>query len=112
MATVVTPVRFYGNVPGTTDIAVYTVPASQIDVVTGIAINNNTDVAAQVSIKFGGGSFPVGGTFFVKNLDIPPRSLVALDTKTVLNTTETINVFQNTASACSVLVSGVKVNEV
>jgi hypothetical protein len=105
MATVVTPVRFYANVPGTSDIAVYTVPASQIDVVTGISINNNTDVAAQVSIK-------MAGVFFCKNLDIPPRSLVALDSKTVLNTVETISVYQNTASACSVFISGVKVNEV
>lgn len=105
MATVVTPVRFYANVPGTSDVAVYTVPASQIDVVTSLTFDNLTDSAAQVNVK-------MAGQFLVKNLDVPPRSLIALDFKVVLNTVETISVYQNTANACSVFISGVKVNEV
>lgn len=105
MATVVTPQRFYASVATTTESTVYTVPAAQIDVITSMSFNNLTDVAHQVSVK-------LAGVFFAKNLDVPPRSLIALDFKQVINTTETITVQSDAADAISVFISGVKVNEV
>jgi hypothetical protein len=54
----------------------------------------------------------MAGKFFVKALDVPPRAIIVLDVKQVLNTAETIQISADAADSISVFISGVKINQV
>lgn len=105
MATVSLPNRFYANTVSAQEESVYTTPAAQIDVITSITIDNLTNATRTVTMK-------MAGKFFAKTLDIPPRAIVVLDVKQVLNTAETIQLSADAADSVSVFISGVKINQV
>ena len=54
----------------------------------------------------------MAGFFLVKTLDIPPRAVIVLDIKQVLNTAENIQMNADAASSVSAFVSGVKITQV
>lgn len=105
MATVSLPNRFYADTVPASETSVYTTPAAQIDVITSLTFDNLTNATRTVTIK-------MAGKFFVKSLDVPPRAIIVLDVKQVLNTAETIQISADAADSISVFISGVKINQV
>ena len=105
MATVSLPTRFHAGTLTASETVVYTTAAAQIDVITSVTFSNLTDAARTVTMK-------MAGQFFIKTLDIPPRAIIVLDVKQVLNTAENIQLSADAADAISAFVSGVKINQV
>ena len=105
MATVSLPNRFYANTLLASEESVMTTPAATIDVITSITFDNLTDSTKTVTMR-------MAGKFFVKNLDIPPRAVIVLDVKQVLNTAENIQISASAADSVSVFISGVKITQV
>jgi len=105
MATVSLPNRFYADTVPASETAVYNTPASQIDVITSITFDNLTDATKTVTMK-------MAGKFFVKSLDVPPRAIIVLDVKQVLNTADTIQISASEANSIAAFISGVKINNV
>jgi hypothetical protein len=50
--------------------------------------------------------------FLIKTLDVPPRAVIVLDFKQVLNTAENIQLTASAANTISSFISGVKINNV
>jgi hypothetical protein len=48
----------------------------------------------------------------IKTLDVPPRAIIVLDFKQVLNTAENIQLNADQATSISAFISGVKINQV
>lgn len=105
MATVSLPSRFYADTLPASETSVYTTPAAQIDVITSLTFDNLTDSTKTVTMR-------MAGKFFVKSLDIPPRAIIVLDVKQVLNTAENIQISASAADSVSVFISGVKITQV
>ena len=105
MATVSLPNRFYAGTLAASETAVYTTPAAQIDVITSVTFANLTDATATVTMK-------MASQFLVKTLDVPPRAVIVLDFKQVLNTAENIQLTASAANTISSFISGVKINQV
>lgn len=105
MATVSLPNRFYAGTLAASETAVYTTPAAQIDVITSLTFDNLTDSTKTVTMR-------MAGKFFVKSLDVPPRAVIVLDVKQVLNTAENIQISASAADSVSVFISGVKITQV
>ena len=102
MATVSLPSRFYADTLPASETSVYTTPAAQIDVITSLTFDNLTDSTKTVTMR-------MAGKFFVKSLDVPPRAVIVLDVKQVLNTAESILVKASNGSAVTMFISGVKI---
>lgn len=105
MATVSLPNRFYAGTVLAAETTVYTTAASQTDVITSVTFANLTDVTATVTMK-------MAQQFLLKTLDVPPRSVIVLDFKQVLNTAEFIQLAASSNNAISCFISGVKINQV
>ena len=105
MATVSLPNRFYAGTLAASETAVYTTPAAQIDVITSVTFANLTNATATVTMK-------MAAQFLVKALDVPPRAVIVLDFKQVLNTAENIQLTASAADTISSFISGVKINQV
>lgn len=105
MPTVSLPSRFFAGTLASSEATVYTTPAAQIDVITSVTFGNLTDVARQVTLK-------LANEFLAKSLDIPPRAVIVLDFRQVLNTAENIKINADAANAVSAFISGVKINNV
>jgi hypothetical protein len=105
MATVSLPSRFYADTLPSSETSVYTTPAAQIDVITSITFDNLTAATRTVTMR-------MAGKFFVKTLDIPPRAVIVLDVKQVLNTAENIQLTADAADSISAFISGVKITQV
>lgn len=105
MATVSLPNRFHAGTLSAAETSVYTTPSAQIDVITSVTFSNLTDATRTVTMK-------MAGFFLIKTLDIPPRAVIVLDIKQVLNTAENIQMNADAANAVSAFVSGVKITQV
>ena len=105
MATVGLPSRFYADTLPASETSVYTTPAAQTDVITSITFDNLTDATKTVTMR-------MAGEFFVKSLDVPPRAIIVLDVKQVLNTAENIQISASAADSISAFISGVKITQV
>jgi hypothetical protein len=64
-----------------------------------------TDATATVTMK-------MAAQFLIKTLDVPPRAVIVLDFKQVLNTAENIQLTASAANTISSFISGVKINNV
>ena len=105
MATVSLPNRFFAGTLAASETSVYTTPAAQIDVITSVTFSNLTDATRTVTMK-------MAGQFLIKTLDVPPRAVIVLDFKQVLNTAENIQLNSDQATSISAFISGVKINQV
>lgn len=105
MATVSLPNRFFAGTLTAAETSVYTTPAAQIDVITSVTFSNLTDATRTVTMK-------MAGQFLIKTLDVPPRAVIVLDFKQVLNTAENIQLNADQATSISAFISGVKINQV
>lgn len=105
MPTVSLPNRFYAGTLAASETTVYTTPAAQIDVITSVTFGNLTDATRTVTLK-------LADQFLAKSLDIPPRAVIVLDFRQVLNTAENIKINADSASSVSAFISGVKINNV
>jgi hypothetical protein len=98
----VTPKRLYKGTPTTTVATAYTVPASTTTIVKNIILTNTTSSDAKVSVL-------LGGVSIVEQVTISAYSTSTIDLSAVLNGAEIIEVWQGTASACRMYISGVEV---
>ena len=105
MPTVSLPNRFYAGTLAASETTVYTTPAAQIDVITSVTFANLTDATRTVTMK-------LADQFMCKSLDVPPRAVIVLDFRQVLNTAENIKISADQATAISAFISGVKINNV
>jgi hypothetical protein len=107
MATV-TPKRLYLGQPGTSATTLYTVPANTTTILKSIVMTNTTGTAATVTIGINGTA--------AANQIVPAVSVGANDTKIVdgvniiLNTGDTLQALQGTASAITLVISGAEVS--
>jgi len=84
---------------GTSPTTVYTVPGSTTSVVIGLNMANRTASSVTVDVQ-------LGSTYIVKDAPVPAGSaLSALDGKIIAETTDTIVVTSDTASAIDAIVS-------
>lgn len=84
---------------GTSPTTVYTVPGSTTAVVIGLNMANRTASSVTVDVQ-------LGSTYIVKDAPVPAGSaLSALDGKIIAETTDTIVVTSDTASAIDAIVS-------
>lgn len=102
------PIRMYDGQPGTTDTLLVTVPPSESWIIKEIMLTNTDAVSKKITIGFPSGTALAAANQRVPNVSISGNSFVVIDMTQVLLTGETIRGLQETATAISVLISGVK----
>ena len=91
--------NYTGASIGTSPSTVYTVPASTTAVIIGLNLANRTASSVTVDVQ-------LGSTYIVKAAPVPTGSaLSVLDGKIIAETTDTIVVTSDTASAIDAIVS-------
>ena len=99
--------RIYGPAqPGTSNATLYTVPAVTTVVVRSIHVCNNTASAATISLAING-TAATAANCWLSALSIPANSVFDWSGFMHLSAADTIQGLQGTASALTVIISGV-----
>lgn len=99
--------RIYGPAqPAATNAVLYTVPALTSVVVRNIHICNTTAAAATISLAING-TAATAANCWMSALSIPANSVFDWSGFLHLSTTDTLQALQGTASALTVIISGV-----
>jgi hypothetical protein len=99
--------KMYSAQPGTTDTLLYTAPATGA-VVRSIHVTNTTATAATITLGLNTGAAIAAAEHFLSALSIPPNATYDWSGFQVLDASETIRALQGTASALTVVISGVE----
>lgn len=103
------PIRVYGPAqPGAANGTLYTVPGATTLIVRNIHIANTTGAAATITLAINGTS-DTAANCFLEGLSIPADGVYNWNGFLVLEAAETIQGKQGTASALTVVISGVNV---
>lgn len=101
--------RLYGPAqPGTSNATLYTAPGSGARVaVRGLEIMNTTDLDATISLAVGGSAATQANCWFYL-FNVPPKARYSWSGLLVIESAETLQGLQGTASALTVIISGVE----
>ena len=107
-------IQIYGpGQPGTTDTLLATVTTGKKWQVTEIHITNTDTVERSITIGLDCGGALANANHFLSGVKLSPKgspgSVYDWEGKAVLNAAETIRALQDSATACTVFISGVEV---
>jgi len=103
-----TPTQLYSVAqPGTTDTLLYTVPTGSTVIVRQITVANTTSTAATITLGLDAAAALVAANRLLSAVSVGPNETLVLDLHHVLNAAETIRALQGTASALTVMISGI-----
>jgi len=105
-----TPKKLYVGQPATTITTLYTVPASTTTIAKNIILANTTATDATIDVHFVPNAGAAGATNkIIPTYTVPTNDSIVVDMAGVLETGDTIQALQATASAITVYISGVEV---
>jgi hypothetical protein len=102
--------RMYGPAqPGTSTTTLYTVPALTTSIVRNIHVANTATVAKTITFGFGG-TAATAANLFAGAVSIPANTTYDWSGFLVMIAADTITALQETATSCTVIISGVEVS--
>lgn len=99
----------YSGQPGTTDTLAYTVPAATTTIVRHIHVVNTSGAAVTATLGLNSGAALASANHFLSAKTLPVEGTYDWSGFAVLEADDTIRALQESATACTFLISGVEV---
>ncbi len=93
----------YKGQPGTSNVTLYSTPATTTTIVKSITLCNVTGVAAAITLK-------AGGQYFIASYTVTPNNTVVINDLGILMPGELLEGSQGTSGAITVWASGMEVS--